>query len=104
MSVDLMISCRMSCGRRSARRPICSRSWSRRSRRAVVRDAGRLAHTIKAAGRTFGVDQLLRHAQRIEELAPAGDLDAARQATADLRVSVDRFLCELQARLRQEPE
>ena len=67
-------------------------------------EVSRLAHTIKAAGRTFGVDQLLQHAERIESLAAAGDLKAVTVTAVELRETVDGLLHELQAKLGQEGE
>ncbi|REJ87685.1 MAG: response regulator [Planctomycetota bacterium] len=67
-------------------------------------EASRLAHTIKAAGRTFGVDQLLGHAERIETLALEGDLEAATQSAVELRETVNGLLHELQAKVEHETE
>ena len=68
-----------------------------------AQDAGRLAHTIKAAGRMFGVNLLSQQADRIEELAPAGELEASRQVIKELRETVAGLVRELQTRLDQAP-
>ena len=62
-------------------------------------EAGRLAHTIKAAGRLYGVDSLSQQARQVEELAPAGELEAAVEVTAELKETVKKVVHELQKRL-----
>jgi CheY-like chemotaxis protein len=62
-------------------------------------EVGRLAHTIKSAGRIFGVEEILQQAQQVEELAVAGGLNAAGPITAELRVAIDGMLHDLQKRL-----
>jgi two-component system, sensor histidine kinase and response regulator len=58
----------------------------------------RHAHTIKASGRTFGNDQLIRTAHEIEEQAAQGNLDAARTPIATLRELVERMVDEMSRR------
>ena len=62
-------------------------------------EVGRLAHTIKAAGRTFGVEPLLVQARRVEELAAIGDLHAAQPIAAKLHETAEALRRELSARL-----
>jgi CheY-like chemotaxis protein len=62
-------------------------------------DAGRLAHTIKSTGRTFGVSPLLQQAGRVEEMVATGQLDSARQAVDELRLTIDNLVSEVQTRL-----
>ncbi|MCR9296286.1 MAG: response regulator [bacterium] len=64
-----------------------------------AKESRRLAHTIKAAGRTFGVTRLTEHAEHIELAAESGDLEASRQHFPGLEQMVKQMAIELQQRL-----
>jgi len=61
-------------------------------------EVGRMAHTIMAAGRIFGVEQILQHAQRMEELVAADSLNSAPPVVEELRVAIDGLLHDLKQR------
>ena len=61
-------------------------------------EVGRMAHTIMAAGRIFGVEKILQHAQRMEELVAADSLNSAPPVLAELRVAIDGLLHDLKQR------
>ncbi|QDU36111.1 Signal transduction histidine-protein kinase BarA [Maioricimonas rarisocia] len=61
-------------------------------------EAHRLAHTIKASGRTFGAGSVQEHAGRIEELARDDRLEEARGILPPLRQTIDEMLRELESR------
>ena len=66
---------------------------------ADVAEARRLAHTIRAAGRTFGASRLIEHAGAIEELTEREDLDSASRVLPELKQDVGRLVDELRRRL-----
>ncbi|QDU40884.1 Signal transduction histidine-protein kinase BarA [Maioricimonas rarisocia] len=66
-----------------------------------VADAGRLAHTLKATARTFGVSEMTQHADEIEQTAAGGRLDSVAGKVPELRRLLDRVLEELETRLTQ---
>jgi len=59
----------------------------------------RVAHTIKASGRTFGMSSLTDHAEKIEGLTKQGELDSAKETVPQLKQEVERMMTELSARL-----
>ena len=65
-------------------------------------EAERLAHTIKASGRTFGILSLSEHAFSIEEFARSGELDAAARTLKLLKHDVEKMSEELRKRLRAD--
>ena len=62
-------------------------------------EARRLAHTIKASGRTFGIASLSEHANSIEEFSKCGDLVSAAETLPLLGNDVEQMTGELRNRL-----
>jgi PAS domain S-box-containing protein len=70
--------------------------------RAAVeqRDAaavGRLAHTLRGSGRTFGAHDVLDRARQLEQTAEAGDLSRAVEQFTGLQAAAERMLAELES-------
>ena len=64
-----------------------------------ITEARRLAHTIKASGRTFGVAALTEQAAKIEQVTDSNDLSSAIEALSQLKVLVERLTRELTRRV-----
>lgn len=62
-------------------------------------EATRFAHTIKSAGRNFGIQRLLESAHKIEHAAVNDDLITVKELLVPLEVLIDEVITALQSRL-----
>jgi HPt (histidine-containing phosphotransfer) domain-containing protein len=64
-----------------------------------MREAGRLAHSLKQSARGFGLPDLGQRAQILQEIIDAGDEARAEEALAALRQAMPQELAELETLL-----